>query len=927
MHIEECTKDRIKWAVSIISLGILIYIFKTTWLPKLEDALSTTILYRGEMSYGSFDFLETILTNPMEGFYTAYLDYRRVRFQWYRCLAIAICAQLYCYFIYSVLPAIDSDSEENAVIFAVRNVITAGVVNIFILHLSSFIILCIFPYKYPLIIVLLVFFILVVVPLTFILIKLRKKWREADDKRKAVYTALLIWDSLYFLLKLVLYFYGLDYWITIIIALMAIDAFHYYLLHKARYYVGVEESDGLLFQITWILLFCIASVFGVSISLSHGTVITYQVPKAVQLCGKTFVDYIITESGAVLDHKGDMIIPSNVKQMAQTINTIYYLTTDNELYSFSVDEEGAVINHEKIMDDIVFVSGYKKTIAAIDSKGRLWAWGDLIDFVYDKGAEEEPQLISDAFDFRYVDVGKDHIVVIDENDTCWGFGHNYYGQLGNNDKDLLLHGLIRIKDDVKIAKAGNDVTYLLTNQGIVYGCGRNELHQMGTEHNDACTSPVKIPILENIIQIAACSNGCAALDENHNEYIWGSESDYASRKKDDTDYYYPSIYTSGIQYIADHKYQQGKRKDELCVIKDDEKVYSQGSSHVNYQRRIIDENEILKEGFLYSVDQFLTQFFDSFKWANSILNRNYGKDKNNGEDREEYTYAVDEHLHTQDGYTYRLVKDMIYYDDALDTCQDAGGNLMDYQASMKDYLDGESSISFHSHEGSYYARELHQAKYYVCKWNYIPEPTNNTDKSGMLILEYENAARLKEQKNKISKSDWAKSYQEVLNRKVNTEGYKFELKYLDEDQIPELFIWSPDKKAEIYTFYNGAAIKVLEANSDCDIQYFAETYTIDLRQRTEDGTEKDSIYTFEDGTAVLVAELLYIPATVSESGKVEYRTIDEGKLLEPNMLGSSDITYLQTRRKYSHKKEELVSPDDALPLTEANMLIRLSQFL
>ena len=169
--------------------------------------------------------------------------------------------------------------------------------------------------------------------------------------------------------------------------------------------------------------------------------------------------------------------------------------------------------------------------------------------------------------------------------------------------------------------------------------------------------------------------------------------------------------------------------------------------------------------------------------------------------------------------------------------------------------------------------------------------------------------------------------QHALNRKVNTEGYKFELKYLDEDQIPELFIWSPDKKAEIYTFYNGAAVKVLEANSDCYIKYLAATHTIDLFQKTKDGKEKDSIYAINEGKAVLVAELLYIPAKISESGEAEYSTFDEGKQLDSKEYRPSDITYIDTWAKYSHKKEELVSPDNALQLTEVNMLIRLSEFL
>ena len=921
MYIKECAKDRIKWAFSIVLLGLLIYLYKTAGLPKLEDALGTDTINIGKMSYGPFDLLETVLTNPMEGFYTAYLEYRWVRYQWYRCLAIAICAQLYCSFIYSVLPALKSDSEENAVIYIFRSVITAGVVNIFILHLSSFIILCIFPYKYPLVVLLLVFFILVVVPLTFVLINKKKKWKKADNESKAVYTAFFVWDFLHFLLKLVLYFYGLEYWITIIIALIVIDSIHHYLVHEAIYYIGVEESDNRLFHYFWIIAFCIAAIVGVSISLSHRAAIIYKEPEAVQLCAKTYVDYTITESGAVLNKNGDMVISSNVKQMAQTLDTVYYLTTDNKLYSFSDDKEYVLIDHEFIADDIVFVSGYKKTIAAIDSKGRLWAWGDLMDFVYGKDYAEKPQIISDAPCFRYVDVGKDHIVVIDENDTCWGFGHNYYGQLGNNDQDISLHGLIRIMDDVNIAKAGNDVTYLLTNQGIVYGCGRNELHQMGTKHNKVCTSPVKIPKLENIIQIAACSNGCAALDEDHNEYIWGSESDYSNRKKNDTEYYYPSVYSSGIRYIADHKYQQGKRKDELCVINDDKKVYSQGSSHVNYQQRIIDENEIIKEGFLYSVNQSLTHLFDSFEWTNSILNKQSNKDT------KEYTYAVDEHLHTQDGYTYRLVNDRIYYDDALNTCHAAGGDLMDYQDFMNGYLDGESSNSFHSQAGSYYARELLHAKCYVCEWDYISEPNDNTDESGMLILEYENAERFEKLKSMISESDWAGSYQEIQNRIADQDGYKFELKYLDEDNIPELFIWSPDKSIIIYSFYNGEAIKALEVDSDYDINYLPATHTIDFFQKTKNGTEKDSIYSFKEGRAVLVAELSYIPPRASESGKAEYITIDEGELLDPDRRGPADIYYLDTWAKYSHRKPEPVSSDDALPLNEVNMIIRLSQFL
>lgn len=109
-------------------------------------------------------------------------------------------------------------------------------------------------------------------------------------------------------------------------------------------------------------------------------------------------------------------------------------------------------------------------------------------------------------------------------------GANSYGQLGQGvrSEQCVLPQEVDLSecDDLKpeaIRKivGGGGHTLLLDATGRVYSCGRNDKGQAGVCGNDVSTFQ-KLPLPENVIDICCGWNSSAALTQDGDLYLWGS---------------------------------------------------------------------------------------------------------------------------------------------------------------------------------------------------------------------------------------------------------------------------------------------------------------------------------------------------------------------------------------------------------------------
>ena len=93
------------------------------------------------------------------------------------------------------------------------------------------------------------------------------------------------------------------------------------------------------------------------------------------------------------------------------------------------------------------------------------------------------QVTTNTDDIKSVYCGGDHTLILKNDGTLWGCGHNS-GQLGlgdTNDRNTFTQ-ITDNSDDIKQVYCGYNYTLILKNDGTLWGCGYNSHGQLGLEN-------------------------------------------------------------------------------------------------------------------------------------------------------------------------------------------------------------------------------------------------------------------------------------------------------------------------------------------------------------------------------------------------------------------------------------------------------------
>ena len=96
--------------------------------------------------------------------------------------------------------------------------------------------------------------------------------------------------------------------------------------------------------------------------------------------------------------------------------------------------------------------------------------------------------------------GQSHSLIIKSDGTLWGFGDNFYGQLGDGTRTDRLSP-VKIMSDVKWASAGNRHSLVVKNDGSLWAFGDNSYGQLG--NGTKTTSPTPVKIADNVSKCVA----------------------------------------------------------------------------------------------------------------------------------------------------------------------------------------------------------------------------------------------------------------------------------------------------------------------------------------------------------------------------------------------------------------------------------------
>ena len=91
------------------------------------------------------------------------------------------------------------------------------------------------------------------------------------------------------------------------------------------------------------------------------------------------------------------------------------------------------------------------------------------------------QVTTNADDIKSVYCGANHTFILKNDGTLWGTGNNYSGQLGLGDTSsrYTFTEITTNIDDIKSVYCGSQHTFILENDGTLWSCGYNDYGQLG----------------------------------------------------------------------------------------------------------------------------------------------------------------------------------------------------------------------------------------------------------------------------------------------------------------------------------------------------------------------------------------------------------------------------------------------------------------
>lgn len=179
----------------------------------------------------------------------------------------------------------------------------------------------------------------------------------------------------------------------------------------------------------------------------------------------------------------------------------------------------------KGLDRIIAISANDDMALALREDGTVWVWGR---YSYGSGSDKKnvttPEQVGGLSDIRSISAGNWHYLAVDGNGDVWGWGNNMNGQLGMSQNPQKTPAKLGISG-VKQAAAGYQYSLFLKNDGTVWGLGWNNGGSLGTGQGaGGSTTPVQVPGLSGIVQIAATSESATALKDEGTIYIWGTKN-------------------------------------------------------------------------------------------------------------------------------------------------------------------------------------------------------------------------------------------------------------------------------------------------------------------------------------------------------------------------------------------------------------------
>lgn len=175
-------------------------------------------------------------------------------------------------------------------------------------------------------------------------------------------------------------------------------------------------------------------------------------------------------------------------------------------------------------------TGAEHTLA-IDTDGKLWAWGNNLNGQVAYSVYENyyatPIQLEKTKKFTAISAGYKHSLAIDESGTLFQWGYHCVGDAGDESwEDVFeLEALMLGLEFAKIS-AGSYFNLAIDKNGNLYAWGDNTYGQLGVGNGiTARSAPTQILIGTKFVEISAGAYHSMAIDENGGLWVWGMNAD------------------------------------------------------------------------------------------------------------------------------------------------------------------------------------------------------------------------------------------------------------------------------------------------------------------------------------------------------------------------------------------------------------------
>ena len=137
------------------------------------------------------------------------------------------------------------------------------------------------------------------------------------------------------------------------------------------------------------------------------------------------------------------------------------------------------------------------------------------------------EVTTNTDNIKSVYCGYGHTLILKNDGTLWGCGKNDYGQLGLGDTNsrYTFTKVTTNTDNIKSVYCGKEHTVILKNDGTLWGCGRNDLGQLGLGDTNDRTTFTQITTNADDIRSVYCDNHNTIMLKNDGT-LWGTGENY-----------------------------------------------------------------------------------------------------------------------------------------------------------------------------------------------------------------------------------------------------------------------------------------------------------------------------------------------------------------------------------------------------------------